>query len=268
MNRDELLEVYERQLRFASADPISERQEVPEGAPVVVRHVPLDPNARWGWVIWSKLTEENADRAIAEQVAFFKQQGHNFEWKRFGHDTPADLDERLLRQGFSREEQESVMVLDLEGRTFGDHSLGPGIAVRRITDPADLDQVVRIEDAVWNESHAWIVDELRLELLLPDEPLSMYLACADGVPAAAAWIRFHQGTDFAALFGGSTLPEYRKRGLYTALLDVRAREARGRGYRYLSVDASEMSRPILEKHGFVAITTATAYKYRLAGSRD
>ncbi len=140
--------------------------------------------------------------------------------------------------------------------------------VRRLTDPVDLEKVVQIEDAVWNESHAWIAEELRYELELPDEPMLMYIAYCGSVPAAAAWIRFHKGTDFAALFGGSTLPQYRRRGLYTALLDVRAKAARQRGYRFLTVDASEMSRPILEKHGFVKITTATAYKYRLPGVED
>jgi hypothetical protein len=104
---------------------------------------------------------------------------------------------------------------------------------------------------------------LRLELALPGEPLLMYLAYAGGVPASAAWIRFQEGTDFASLFGGSTLQRYRKRGLYTALLNIRAQAALERGYRFLMVDASEMSRPILEKHGFIKVTTAHAYKYRV-----
>jgi GNAT superfamily N-acetyltransferase len=268
MNRDELLATYDRQLRFESTDPLSERQAIPADAPLVVRHVPLDPNARWGWVIWSRLTEAIADQLIAEQVAFFIERGQNFEWKRYGYDGPADLDERLLRHGFSREELESVMVMDLEnGRDFGD-ARASDVEICRITDPANLDKVVQIEDAVWHESHAWIAEELRYELMLPDEPLLMYLAYAEGVPASAAWIRFHKGTDFAALFGGSTLPEYRRRGLYTALLDVRAKATRERGYRFLSVDASEMSRPILEKRGFVKVTTATAYKYRVSNEPD
>ena len=325
MNPDDLLAIYDRQIRFESSDPLSERQAVPEDKPIVVRHVPLDPHARWGWITWSRLTEANADRAIAEQVAFFVERGRNFEWKRFGHDGPPDLDERLLRRGFNREEHESVMLLDLRAEHpstppakqragsaqddlgalvkqqagsaqddlgasakqragsaqddpggmaeqragfVRDNQRTPEVEILRITDPADLDKVVQIEDAVWNESHAWIAEELRYELALPGEPLLMYLAYAEGVPAAAAWIRFHAGTDFAALFGGSTLPQYRKRGLYTALLNVRAEAARQRGYRFLSVDASEMSRPILEKHGFVKVTTATAYKYRLPGLTD
>ncbi len=254
MNSEELLALHDRQLRFASIDPITERQAIPPDDPLVVRCVPLDRHARWGWVIWSRLGADDADRVIAEQVAYFTARGQNFEWKRFGHDTPADLDERLLRHGFSAEEHESVMVRDLDseaGFPAETRLHGGGVEVHKITDPADLDKVVAIEDAVWNESHAWIMDELRQEFLLPGQPLSMYLAYVDGVPASAAWIRFHEQTDFASLFGGSTLPEFRGRGLYTALLDVRAQEARARGYRFLSVDASEMSRPILEKHGFV-----------------
>lgn len=265
MNRDALLAVFDKQIRFESSDPLSERQAAPEEAPVVVRHVPRDPHARWGWVNWSRLTESNADRVIAEQVAFFTARCQNFEWKRFGHDLPADIDERLLRHGFSPEERETVVVLDLEETPFPAQVPSEGVEVCRITGLADLDTVVQIEDAVWNESHAWILDELSQELVLPGEPTLMYLAYADGVPASAAWIRFQKGTDFASLFGGSTLPQYRKRGLYTALLAVRAAAARERGYRFLSVDASEMSRPILEKYGFVPITTATAYKYRLSG---
>jgi GNAT superfamily N-acetyltransferase len=164
-----------------------------------------------------------------------------------------------LRHGFVEEESETVMALDLEeqsdfrGRVSHD--------IRKVTDDAGLAAVARLEEAIWQRPFDWIATELGAELLLPGEPTVMYLAYVDDQPAAAAWMRFYEGTQFAALFGGSTLPEYRKQGLYTALLQVRAAEARRRGYRFLTVDAGEMSRPILEKHGFVALTTATAYKY-------
>jgi len=41
----------------------------------------------------------------------------------------------------------------------------------------------------------------------------------------------------------------------------RATVAAERGYRYLRVDASPESRPILERLGFVAITTVTPYAW-------
>ena len=65
------------------------------------------------------------------------------------------------------------------------------------------------------------------------------------------------GTEFAGLWGGGTVPGWRRRGIYRALVGCRARLAAERGYRYLTVDASPESRPILERTGFscVAITT-------------
>ncbi len=57
------------------------------------------------------------------------------------------------------------------------------------------------------------------------------------------------------------MAEWRGRGLYRALIAFRARIAAERGYRYLQVDASDQSRPILERLGFVALTTTTPYVY-------
>ena len=70
--------------------------------------------------------------------------------------------------------------------------------------------------------------------------------------------RFPAHSAFASLWGGSTLPELRGRGLYTGLLAARLQEARARGARYLTVDAGPMSRPILERRGFRLLTHATA----------
>jgi hypothetical protein len=266
MERSELLALFDRQVRFEAEDPLSDRHALPDGSPRVVRIAPLDEGARWGWVIWSNLDEANADETIREQVDYFAARGQNFEWKLFAHDRPPDLGQRLLRHGFAQEESETVMALDLSRfdpeRRSGDR---PGLThdIRKVTDEAGLAEVMRLEEAVWGRPFDWIMAELGAELLLPGEPTVMYLAYVDGVPAAAAWMRFYEGTDFAALFGGSTLPELRNRGLYTALLEVRAAEAIRRGYRFLTVDAGEMSRPILERRGFLALTTATEYKYYL-----
>jgi GNAT superfamily N-acetyltransferase len=258
MNREQILALFDRQVRFEALDPLGDIQAVPPERPLVLRDSPTTPGARWGWVSWSDLDASNADAAIQEQVAYFAGRGQNFEWKRFGHDRPADLDERLIRHGFVREEHETVMAFDLAER---DLPPAPAADIRKVADEAGLSAIARLEDAVWGIPHDWILTELGAEMLLPGEPTVLYLACVDGEPAAAAWMRFYEGTQFAALFGGSTLPQHRNRGLYTALLAARAAEARRRGYRFLTVDAGEMSRPILEKRGFVTLTTATAYKY-------
>ena len=54
--------------------------------------------------------------------------------------------------------------------------------------------------------------------------------------------------------GGGTRPDYQGRGVYRALVAARAAEARRRGHRFLTVDARETSRPILERIGFEPLT--------------
>jgi GNAT superfamily N-acetyltransferase len=87
----------------------------------------------------------------------------------------------------------------------------------------------------------------------------MVVAVADGEPVCAARMEFCPGTGFAGLWGGGTLPAWRGKGIYRALVAHRAREAAAAGYQYLQVDASDLSRPILERLGFAVLSTTTPY---------
>ena len=82
---------------------------------------------------------------------------------------------------------------------------------------------------------------------------------ADGPVLCAGWLRFSRGTDFASMWGGSTLPEWRRKGLYRATVSHRARLAREWGYRFVRLDTSPDSRPILVRLGLRAVATTTPY---------
>lgn len=82
---------------------------------------------------------------------------------------------------------------------------------------------------------------------------------------SAAWLVSKPGTEFAGLWGGSTLADWRGRGIYRALVARRAALATTGGVRYLQVDASDDSLPILERLGFIAITTTTPYVWAPLG---
>jgi GNAT superfamily N-acetyltransferase len=211
-----------------------------------------------GAVVYSRLDASNADRVIREQIAYFEGIGQDFEWKVFDYDTPADLRERLIGFGFECEEPETIMVLDVEGAPAA--LLQPVTAeVWQITNPVYMSQVVGILDEVWDDDHAFLGQILTEELI--HNHISLYIAYVDGVPASTAWTRFHEGSQFASLWGGSSLEAYRRRGLYTALLAVRVQEARRRGIHYLTIDASPMSQPIAAKHGFQPLAVAHACKW-------
>ncbi|HZZ34676.1 MAG TPA: GNAT family N-acetyltransferase, partial [Caulobacteraceae bacterium] len=88
------------------------------------------------------------------------------------------------------------------------------------------------------------------------------VAYAGVAPVAAGRLEMIPGSAFAGLYGGGTAPEQRGRGVYRALVAARAAEARARGYRYLTVDARETSRPILERLGFQRLATVRGWMLR------
>jgi len=62
-----------------------------------------------------------------------------------------------------------------------------------------------------------------LKARLCDPALALYVAYADGRPVASARAEFPRDRSFAGLWGGGTIPEYRGRGIYRALVHARAR---------------------------------------------
>jgi hypothetical protein len=194
-------------------------------------------------------------------VNYFESIGQDFEWKLYDYDQPPDLKERLRSYGFTVEEAEAIMVLDLEDAP---HRLWQPVHhdLRKIVDPEKLSDVVAIEGRVWEEDFSSLGEFLEDALRNYPEQMSVYVAYSDGQAASAAWIYFPKHSQFASLWGGSTLSGFRKQGLYTALLAVRAQEAQARQVRFLTVDASPMSRPILEKFGFEVIALSYPCKWK------
>jgi len=258
MKSSEILDLYDEQERKKSVHPLYKREESGQ----VVRHVSLDPS-RLSFIIYSDLTASNADRIIQEQIAWYENDvnGGGLEWKSFDHDAPADLKERLRAQGFEEDEVEALLVIDLQN--CPEVYLQPVMAdVRRITDGAQMAVVAAIQEAVYGQKFDWLERQLRENIVAQPDFWGVYIAYVDGVAACAAWISYPPGSAFAGLWGGATLPEYRKMGLYTAVVATRAQEAIERGYRFLTVDAGDMSRPILEKRGFQLLTYTTPFTWK------
>ncbi|MCU1473731.1 GNAT family N-acetyltransferase [Amnibacterium sp.] len=201
------------------------------------------------------------DAAIALHRDHFAARGEEMEWKTRAHDRPADLVDRLLAAGFEPEEPETVLV-GVAAEMTGAGSAPAEVPIRRTEDPTDFARIAAMESAVWGEDWTWLGDDLAREVAHDREHFVVFLAEADGEVVSAAWLASKPGTGFAGLWGGSTLSGWRGRGIYRALVATRARAALERGAEYLQVDASEDSRPILERLGFAAVTTTTPYVWR------
>jgi GNAT superfamily N-acetyltransferase len=252
----DLLDAYQAQLRAHVHEPVPESIRFERDGPLL-RTTGFGDR---GWIEYRDLgglEGEELDRLIARQVEYFAGRAEEVEWKYHGHDLPADLPERLLATGFEPEETETVVIGRVEQLSF-EPSLPDGVAVCEITERPDFDRIARMEEAVWGDDHSWL-EHLAAEREADPEGLRIFVAESGGAVVSAGWIRFPSGTEFGTLWGGATLPEWRGRGIYRALVAERARLAAERGRRYLETDASDDSRPILERLGFVPVTTTTPY---------
>ncbi|WP_433259992.1 GNAT family N-acetyltransferase [Actinosynnema sp. CS-041913] len=200
------------------------------------------------------------DALIARQREFFAARGEAVEWKTRGHDLPAELPERLVAAGFVAEQPETVLIGETaELAALESAPESAGITVREVTADADLHRIAEMTSEVWGDDRSWLAAELADRLRSGAGQVVVVVAEAEGRVVSTARLEVEAGTEFAGLWGGSTLAAWRGKGIYRALVAFRARVAAGRGVRYLQVDATEDSRPILQRLGFTAVTTTTPY---------
>jgi GNAT superfamily N-acetyltransferase len=251
METEVILALFDEQQRINIEYPGTRKERRPH----LIRYVSETGGRHF--ILYSNLAGADVETVIAEEQAYFGPLGR-VEWKVYAHDQPVDLHERLVAHGFEVEEQEAVMVLELEETARLDvPALPAGVTVRRLESASQLEDVRRIEEAVWGEDFGQLVENLAADLAVPGY-LSVYAAHVEGKPACAGWIYFHPNGHFADLWGGATLPEHRRKGLFSAVLAARVREAADRGYRFVTIDAGPMSQPIVARHGFRPLTTTWA----------
>jgi GNAT superfamily N-acetyltransferase len=256
-----VLTTYDQQIRRgARTDSPSARVER-DGA--VVRQIGEAHD--WNGVHWADVDVATADAVIAEQVRYFTAAGREFEWKLHSHDRPADLADRLLAAGFTPEPPETVMVAEA-AELHTEPELPEGVRLLPVTDAAGVRLMADAHEVAFGEDGSGLAEHLAKRVLVqltetPDLIVAV-VAMAGDTPVSSARMEFSPGTDFAGLWGGGTAPRWRGKGIYRALVAHRARIASERGCRYLQVDASDDSRPILQRLGFLPLSVTTPYVYQ------
>jgi hypothetical protein len=188
----------------------------------------------WTAVELIRLRVGDVERAVADVDAFMHEAGTTrASWWLTERSTPGDLEERLLAAGCHRDEADylhAAMVLTREPPVV------PGVEARRLTTPEEILEALALQQSVFG-------------LETTSEP--EYAAWVDGRMAAVGrtvWTRLG-----GYLCGGATAEWARGRGAYRAVARARWDEAVARGTPALAVGAGPMSRPILERLGFVQV---------------
>lgn len=261
MQRDEMLELYDRQMRLDAPLPGAGYRH--ERVGTVLRLVGPSAATHDNCIMFSRLDAAGADAAIRGEIGFFGSLAHGFEWKLHGHDQPDDLADRLLRHGFTAETPETILIRDLLDDQPPRQN-APPIDIRRI-DRSGLPDLVAVQNAVWNEDNAWFGDRLATELAEDAAAIEILVGYVERRPVATSLMRLHGGTSFASLWAAATLPAFQRRGIYSRLVERHATAARAAGVRLLQVDANENSRPVLERVGFRPLVKVQGFVWQPAG---
>lgn len=259
---EELLAAFEAEIR-QDTGPALDGWVVERVGPLLRSTAPASSH-RGGGVLHSDfagMSGDAIDAVIRETVAYFADRGKEWEWKTYAHDEPADLGDRLVAAGLVPEELEALVIgeVDTVARACAGVRPPEEVEIREAVGDADYAGIADLQLAVWGERGDAHVAELRAEKAADPEALQIFVAVVGAAVVSAAWVRFHAGTGFASLWGGSTHPDWRGRGVYRSLVGVRAGLAAERGFRFLQVDASPDSRPILERLGMQVASTTTPY---------
>lgn len=210
-------------------------------------------------ISYFNLSPDKVDDTIKAELEFFKQHQVSFEWKTYDTDSPSNIGERLLAHGFKKGEPESFMVLELD--TIA-HSFAESDSVVEVHNLAGIQDAINVQQQVWGGDMSGQLAHLIASKEFAPNDISIYLVYENNKPVTSGWIVYNGESPFAGIWGGSTVDGYRGKGYYSALLHKRINDARRKGKKFLTIDASEMSRPIVEKHGFKKVATTTPYLYQ------
>ena len=191
--------------------------------------------------------ESAAARSVVErQAARFRARGQRLMWRVHDHDAPPEISACLAESGFEPDPAGTLMFLDLDDVSTRDLR---GVDVRRISTEDQLADFIAAADQAFGGQQAGDLHQGYLDRMR-DPTFVLFVAYLEDLPVASA--RLESAGRFGQVYGGGVHPAHRGRGIYRALVHARAAEAKRQGARYLSTEANEASRPILEKLGFVS----------------
>ncbi|CAB4710441.1 MAG: GNAT family N-acetyltransferase [Actinobacteria bacterium] len=196
------------------------------------------------------LTPDEVAGAVADARTLLRERGlDKVTWWVGPSAAPPDLEERLLAEGLTLDDEPNLTLLSLDHPPEAES----GLEVRRVTSRDELIAALALESEAFGNSPEETAERVSRggaawERLKDDETVEHFVAYLDGRPVA-----FGRGVftpEGGLLLGGATLPDARGHGAYTALVWARWEEAVRRGTPRLVVAAGPMSGPILERLGF------------------
>jgi hypothetical protein len=155
----------------------------------------------WSGVLWTDLTEADADAMIVAQVSRFAELAQPWEWKYYSYDQPAELPGRLQAAGFIPDPAETLLVAEIADLNL-DMSPPAGVELVPVTDADGAAAVVQVHDEVFGGHHAAIGLAILAGLESQPRSVEAVVAVAGDTAISAGRVEFPEDSDFASLWGG------------------------------------------------------------------
>lgn len=215
-----------------------------------------------GFITYRELPTDATEIAslAAQALAHFRDttDAGSVEWKTRDHDQAPGLEQTLEQLGFVADEPESIMIGEAAALAV-DVPLPDGVEIRRVASVADIWAAAEMQGRVFDDPLWRSRAESTQRRFEAQDGQEFWIATAAGEVISAGRLEPIEGTDFAGIWGGATTPEWRGRGIYRAMTARRAQVALELGKTMINSDSTEFSRPILERSGFVKVSTTTPY---------
>ena len=147
-------------------------------------------------------------------------------------------------------------------------TLPSSVSLRRVNTEADVRAMCAMQDVAFGDPVSTRMADAVLRRLARGDGMELWVAEAEGQVVGAGRLEPVAGSDFAGIWGGAVLPDWRGQGIYRALTAVRAHSALALGKTLMHSDSTAYSRPILERSGLVAVSSTTPFEWqRVPASR-
>ena len=214
----------------------------------------------------ARIRARDVSRLVRRADAWFAARGQTeATWFLGPHSVPTDAAARLEDEGAARLETSTAMLID----TAPGATTSRDIEIRSVATLSDFRIFRRLMFELHDATHEVVAaveggtDEAWRQFQEMNGRRELYLASLDGRVAAAGGMAVTEHRA-VALSGGATHPAARGRGLYAALVRARWQAAQRLGARTLVTQASAMSRPVLERLGFRAVTEVVVLVRRVS----
>ena len=207
-------------------------------------------------IIRVRLDPDRTDARISEMADHYEAAGVRPTWWIDPLSTPADLGERLERNGLV---SETVPAMRIESTAVPDLELPVGVTLSWAVDPESLRiamNLIAIGFGMPDELGGALADVMA-PIARPGLPARTVVARLDGRPVAAAQ-GFLVG-EAVAIFNVTTLESARGRGIGAAVTLVVLHDAIERGARFGVLESSAMGHLVYRRIGFRDVASFQVY---------